>query len=158
MRKAGRIAVRVVAAVAVIIGGVLLYLSSGPGEGFLRGLAAGQLQEALDANVSIERLETNIFSRVEVDGVLVEPLDDVTSAKRSPIDLLRIDHLRVRYSLFTLIIGGLEFDSVIVAGAQVAIRSDSLPAPKIPPDTSPDTSRTSIVDESGRFVPLTFPT
>ena len=107
-------------AFVVITSFVLIWLSRPQGERFLTLQIEGLLTKILLQPVNIDKLETNIFSRVEVTGLTV------VSTADPPAIVIGLPSLRLRYGLLRMVVSGISLDSVLITSLNVDLRRDSL--------------------------------
>ena len=129
---------------AIVFGSLLLLcllvgwlITAELGENVLRGWLEGQISAEMGLPVSIGRLETNLWSRIQLDTIIVLPSD---GSGTEP--MLFVGHLRIQYSIPNLLgdqtrLGFIEVDSLALA-----LVFDSLGRSGIPllDDPDPDTS------------------
>ena len=131
----------ILAAIAALIILTLLFFSSSPGEAIIKNLLVKTINEQLRLTVTIERLETNLFSRVQLDETTV-----ISPSSSGNDSLLYVENIKVTYSIFDLLFGDINLKSVIVDEVNLDISVDSLGNYGIP---MLDTART-VVSEDGK--------
>ncbi|RJP75108.1 MAG: hypothetical protein C4524_12115 [Candidatus Zixiibacteriota bacterium] len=133
----------------------LFFLTTGPGENLVRGIAEDQLSSLLDQQVEIGDFETNLLSRLQLDDVAVYRTEngDTTS-------LLFLDHALVRYDPFALLQQTLVLEEVVLDSLNASLIKDAagnynlafLNTEPGEPDTSrPDTAGGGFTFELGRI-------
>ncbi len=100
---------------------VLLFFTLAPGEKFLKGVLESQLSETLDQNIIITSLETNLLTRLEIDGLYI-----LENHKDSTVHVLYLDNLKIHYSLIELPKKKISIKSIGVSKLDVNFKRDSL--------------------------------
>jgi autotransporter translocation and assembly factor TamB len=98
----------------------LVMLSLPPGEKMIKGLAERKLTQYLQLEVKIGRLETNLFSRVQIDDLQFRRLKEGESRQ-----ILRLERARLNFNAFDLLWHGLSIRSVDLQGLALSVSRDS---------------------------------
>ncbi len=91
-----------------------------PGERYLAGVAEDRLGSYLGRQVRLERLKTNLVSRIELEGLRI-----YQPGTEGADTLLRIGRLRVDYSLRPLLGRVVQLDRVVLEAPRVILVRDS---------------------------------
>ena len=115
LRRAGFTGLGLVTFLAVAIGALYLYLQSSGGQGRVRGIVVGQIEQLLadDAIVTAESLEGNFFSGARLLGLKIVRNGEV---------VLAVDTVRVEYRLRTLLNKTFSAESLYIGGPQLFVR------------------------------------
>jgi len=97
-----------------------VFLTLPPGENLLKSFAETQLEEALGQNVSIERLETNLLTRLQIRNLEISHVQN-----GSPIPFIEINEIKVRYSLWQFVFLNIDISSVQIDSLNVWVLKDS---------------------------------
>jgi len=111
----------IVAAGVLLILVALLFLSSSPGENIIKTRIEKTVGEQTGLKISIGKLETNLFSRVQVNETAV-----LSSSPAVPDSLLYADKIKVTYSILDLLFGDTDLKSVTIDSVILNISVDSL--------------------------------
>lgn len=101
----------------IIVG---IYLTTSPGENFVRSQVKNQLQNVLHQNVEIARLETNLLSHLQINDLRI-----YQGKNDSIIPFVNLNELIIRYNFWQLILRNIDLDMVQVDGLQVYALKDS---------------------------------
>jgi len=105
---------------SMLIAVTFLVLTTSPGENLVRGWLEGQISEYVGGSAEIGTLETNLFSRLQLQNVLVR------LAKGTSCDtLVRISHLRLDYALLDLIGDEIVLKALTLDTIEVCLTRDS---------------------------------
>jgi len=139
-RQTRRLAIRLLAALLlfllILLIVLLALLTLSPGERFLKGMAEKQLRKALQQEVRIGELETNLLSRIQIRDVRIY---QSMSAGEERV-LLSLKYAGAEYRLAGLFHRRLSLQSLQLDGLNVAIHRDSsgiLNIPQPEPDGKP---------------------
>ena len=99
---------------------LLVLLTLGPGEAFLRSYLEKRLAAEFDQQVTIGSLETNLLSRLQVDDVAVHRTED-----GKEVSSLRVGSARATYTLKGLVRRRLTIRTVDVEDLFVTVKRDS---------------------------------
>ena len=110
LKKLGKALAWLVAGLVLLLGLALLFLQTGPGKSVLRSQLLPRVDKALAGQLSVERIEGNLLTSVELHGVVLEDARGNVAARIpavyaewSPLQLLddelRIDSLRIEQPL-----------------------------------------------------------
>lgn len=125
-----------VLAIVVLVLATWIWLTTPPGERFIAARLETMLSKVMNQTVTLEYLETNLFSRIAVTGLRVVSPD---SSARSVID---IPSLRIRYSLYKVLFSDIEVDSVLILSLRIDLGRDSIGGfnfKLLNPSATPDT-------------------
>lgn len=132
--------------VLCLLAAFALYLTTTSGENLIRSIAETQLSRALQQNVSIEKVETNLISRLQIRKLNISKEQD-----GSEIAFVKLNELRAHYSLWQLIRQNIHIPALQVDSLQVWVLKDSsgfynlpLPAPPADPSTADEESTLNI--------------
>lgn len=116
---------RVIAVVLFVLFGALvalsIFLSAGPGERFIKGIVESRLGGALDREVRIGTLETNLFSRLVLEHVSMFRVE-----RGDTVPLVEIAGFRVDYNLLKLLRKKIHVTSLDMDRLAVSVRRDSM--------------------------------
>jgi autotransporter translocation and assembly factor TamB len=121
LRRILKIAVISGAGLAALVIATLWFFSSYPGENIIKNYAAKTIEKRAGLTVTIGRLETNLFSRIQLDETTV-----ISPMSFNSDSLLYVDKIEVTYSIFDLLFGETNLESVIVDKVNLNISVDSL--------------------------------
>lgn len=121
----------------------IIFLTSSPGESWIRDWLEGKLTEEVGLPVHIGALETNLWTHVQIDTLRVGPSADST---QPPV--LYVGHIYVGYSIPKLLGNDITLSSLTIDSVAVGVRRDSLgqfgiPALDTPSKASSDTAASS---------------
>jgi autotransporter translocation and assembly factor TamB len=88
---------------------ICIFLASSPGEKILKAVAESQIQKALNQPVEIHKLETNLLSRLKIDGLAIHD-----AAGEPAPDVIDINELKLSYNLFGILSKKLIINSVLI--------------------------------------------
>jgi hypothetical protein len=97
-----------------------LVLTTSPGEKLVRGWLEGQISEYVGGSAEIGFLETNLFSRLQLQNVLVRLAEETTCDT-----LVRISHLRLDYALLDLIGDEIVLKALTLDTIEICLARDS---------------------------------
>ncbi|MEZ5360571.1 MAG: translocation/assembly module TamB domain-containing protein [Candidatus Zixiibacteriota bacterium] len=120
MRKLRNIALICAAAIIGLIVVAIIFFSTSPGEGLVKGWIEEFLGKETGLSVRIEKFETNLWSRVHIDGLSVNTVSDTTSP------LIYIARIHTEYSLNDFLTGDIALELVAVDSIELAVAIDSL--------------------------------
>jgi len=115
------------AILAILALAAVLLLTSSVGENLARGWLEEKLTTETGLPVTIGRLETNLFSRVQIDSLAVGSKPHVGAPPP-----LFVRHLRISYSIPQLLGDSITLKALVVDGVVVALSFDSLGRSGIP--------------------------
>jgi hypothetical protein len=128
-------------AISAILAFLLILLTLSPGEKIIRGMAETKLGGILGQQVQIGSLETNLFSRLQIQDVIIYSIQ-----ANDTISFLNLRYGKMGYRLTDLLFGEVPLRSLNLEGLNVNLRRDSsgsynLPALKT--ETKTDTTQVS---------------
>ncbi|WP_420456358.1 translocation/assembly module TamB domain-containing protein [Rubrivirga sp.] len=114
-RRVGRVLLGLVAVVALVVVGALVFLQTGAGRTFARGLVVGQITKLLadDAEVSLDRLDGNFLTGARMVGLEIG---------RAGETVIAVDTLLVDYNLRTLFNQTFSASQLYIGGPRAIIR------------------------------------
>ncbi len=118
MRRVLHIAGTIILVILVALLGSFIWLRSSSGEHFLNKKATALIENTTGFQASIATLETNIFSHLTLHDVVIR--DSVTPG------MVRIPTVNVQYSLFPLVRGSVEIDSILSKGIRIQFSQSML--------------------------------
>lgn len=133
--KALKVTGIILGGLVIIIIASILFLTTPPGESFLRSAVQRQLRKALMMPVSIGSLETNLYSYVHLETLRI---DDLQRAQ----PMLSLSRLRLRYRPLRLLKKELRLESIGIDGLEINLYRDSTGALNLPFLESEDTVST----------------
>ncbi len=107
-------------ALLLFISGATVWLTHRPGERWVRKMLEAQLTKSLGQPLSVDSLETNLFTRLDLYGIVLH--SSQTVAGQPPLLLQRA---MIRYRLSEVISGKLSFRSVALDSLALSLTSDS---------------------------------
>lgn len=114
-----------IASLATIVALLLLFFSLEPGERIIKGLLETRISDLLGRRVVIGKLETNLFSRLQIEGVSIAGGGDRDR-------FFELERCTMEYSLSRLHARSLLLSSVELDGLVVVIEVDSSGAHDLP--------------------------
>ncbi len=126
---------------------VVVFFTSSPGEDLMRGWLANRLSSEVGLPVTIDRLESNLWSRLQMDTLVVMPAAD---SGGTPV--LFIGRLTVGYTFPDLLGNTIRLRSVAVDSIALALEIDSLGGFGIPIVDSPTPEDEKASEPGGAFV------
>ena len=115
LRRAGFTALGLTAFVVLFVTALALYLQSSGGQGRLRGIVVGQIEQLLgeDAVVTADALTGNFFTGAELTGLKIVQDGEVVMA---------VDTVLIEYRLRTLLNRTFSVENLVVAGPSLYVR------------------------------------
>lgn len=105
---------------SMLIAVTFLVLTTSPGENLVRGWLEGQISEYVGGSAEIGTLETNLFSRLQLQNVLVR------LAKGTSCDtLVQIGQLRLDYALWDLVGKEIVLKALTLDTIEICLERDS---------------------------------
>ncbi len=130
LKVIGIIALLALALLAV----TLLIVTTSPGEKLVGGWLEGQISEYIGGSAQIGTLETNLFSRLQLQNVLIRPAEGTACDT-----LVRISHLRLNYALWDLIGDEIVLEALTLDTIEICVMRDTAGKFGIPAiDTVPE--------------------
>ena len=120
-----------VLAILALFALLLVLLTLSPGEKIIKGIAEAKLRNLLGQEVQIGSLETNLFSRLQIQNVRIFQLQSGNT-----IDLLNLDYARADYRLIELLRRRLSIRSLNLDNLFLTVSRDSSGTFNIPLPTS----------------------
>lgn len=106
----------------LIFGTILIFvLTTSPGEQLIKKWLESRLSAEIGLAVNIGRLETNLWSRVQIDTLVISP---ISGFEKQPV--LYIGNILVNYSISDLLGESINFKALFVDSVVVAVKTDSL--------------------------------
>jgi len=121
MKLLFKIAAISLSSLLILVFAAVLFLTSSPGEGIIKGWIEDALSAQIGLPVSIDKFETNLWTRVEIDKLLVSPDSDSAS---TPV--LYVGKVSAGYSLFQLLGDDITLKSLLIDSAAIGVTVDSL--------------------------------
>ena len=146
IKKPFKIISIVLASAVVFVFAAVLLLTSSPGEDFIKGWLENQLTAQIGLPVSIGKFETNLWSRVQIDTLIVNPSPDL---EKPPF--LYIGQIHAGYSIPQLLGETVTLKSLAIDSVSIGIDLDSLGRYGIPLLDNPATAGEDSAKESGGF-------
>ncbi len=114
-RRVGKVAAGIVLALTLLVVGVLVYLQTGAGQSFARGIVVEQIAKVFadDAQISVQTLDGNFLTGARLTGLTVE---------RDGETLVAVDTVLVDYNLRTLLSKTFSASQLYVGGPRVIVR------------------------------------
>ena len=97
-----------------------IYLTTSPGENFIRSQVENQLQDILHQNVEIAKLETNLLSRFQINDLKI-----YQNKNSSTVPFVNLKELEVHYNFWQLILKNIDINSIQIDSLQVYVLKDS---------------------------------
>ena len=115
LRRAGFAVLALVGTLVLVVGAAYLYLQSSGGQGRLRGVVVGQIEQLLadDAVVTAEALEGNFFTGARLVGLKIVRDSEV---------VLAVDTVLVEYRLRTLLNRTFSAERLYIGGPSLFVR------------------------------------
>lgn len=147
MRTLRNIAIFIALAIIVSVVAGLAFFSTGPGEAYIKEWLEEFLSTEIGVPVQIDAFETNLWSRVQIDGFTAGDTSDSGTATS-----VYIDQLRVEYSLGRLLAGTLVLDAIAIDSIAAMVSVDSAGRFGIPLlDAPADTTAVSSAESESSF-------
>jgi len=100
--------------------GCYVFLTTAPGEKIIKDFLLNELINALDANVAIQQLETNLFSRIKL-----HQLEISQNQQNNILPLLTLKTVQINYSLFDLINHKIRLKKIGIDSLLINVSRDS---------------------------------
>ena len=120
----------------LIVIAALVYFSSRPGAALLADIVTDNFNKRFDHRLQIDSLETDIFSRIRISGVVLTAVDEGNTRFAS------LRTLDVDYRLLDLISSKLTVESVFIDSLIVSLNTDSAGNLIVPRPVSPPSEKT----------------
>jgi autotransporter translocation and assembly factor TamB len=99
---------------------LLILLTLSPGEKIIKGIAEAKLSSILGQEVQIGSLETNLFSRLQLQDVIIFSIQ-----AEDTITFLNLRYGKMGYRLTDLLFGGIPLRSLNMEGLAISLSKDS---------------------------------
>jgi autotransporter translocation and assembly factor TamB len=137
-------------AISVLLALLLVFLTLSPGEKVIRGMAEAKLGSILGQEVQIGSLETNLFSRLQIQDVIIYNIQ-----AKDTISFLNLRYGKMSFRLTDLLFGGIPLRSLNMEGLSISLSKDSSGSYNLPllnTETKIDTAQVSQLS----LLPLPF--
>jgi autotransporter translocation and assembly factor TamB len=136
--------------IAILILGLVIlfgiYLTTAPGEDFLRSRAENELHKILNQNVKIDQLETNLVSSLQINNMNISQTKD-----DSIIHFVKLKELKVHYNFWKLIFQNISIHSILIDSLQIYVLKDNSGFINLPITASSSEETASTPEESAAF-------
>jgi autotransporter translocation and assembly factor TamB len=126
-------------AISVVLALLLVLLTLSPGEKIIKGIAEAKLGSILGQEVQIGSLETNLFSRLQIQDVIIFSIQ-----AEDTITFLNLRYGKMGYRLTDLLFGEIPLQSLNMEGLAISLSKDSSGSYNLPllnTETKIDTAR-----------------
>jgi len=120
-KRSAKILLYVIATLSFLIAALVIIAVLPPGENIIKGILAGKLSDFLGQDVSIEDFETNLLTRIQVTGLEISG-----DSSRSEGRVLRLNDIKIHYSLSRILAKKLIIESVQADSIGIYLRRDSV--------------------------------